>query len=80
MSSALEELSNSIGDNSIYDVYGIEVVYQFQIKESDKNSEEKISEGIPKWKIITVNENDDKYTWFYVDMKTGEISHRYKER
>ena len=80
LSSALEELSNYIGDNSIYDVYGIEVVYQFQIKESDKNSEEKISEGIPKWKIITVNENDDKYTWFYVDMKTGEISHRYKER
>ena len=32
----------------------------------------------PKWKIITINQNDDKYTVFYVDVVTGEISERFE--
>ena len=32
----------------------------------------------PRWKITTVNQNDDKYTMFYVDVVTGEVSQRFE--
>ena len=86
LDTALRLLSESIGDNSVYDIYGIEIVYQLQdLREYDENgllieseSDEK-ARGVPKWKILARNQNDSKDTWFYVDMLTGEITYRYKK-
>lgn len=74
---ALRLLSDQIGENSIYDVYGIELVYRNCV------SKEEMQSGIanvmePKWKIITVNQNDNKYTLFYVDVVTGKITNRFE--
>ena len=73
---ALESVSKSIGDNSTYDVYGIEIVYQFVIDSTDETGETTL--GTPVWKIITQTQNDNKYTCFYVDLKTGKVNHTYK--
>ncbi len=80
---ALDILSEKIGDNSIYDVYGIELVYRecYTSEEIEKIEEEKedISEILkPMWKVITVNQNDDKYTLFYIDVVTGDITERFE--
>lgn len=77
LDAALSLLSDSIGENSIYDVYGVELVYrECTIPEEDMARIDSILE--PKWKIITINQNDDKYTLFYVDVVTGEISERFE--
>ncbi|MBP3339093.1 MAG: hypothetical protein J6L69_06795 [Lachnospiraceae bacterium] len=74
---ALNILSKQVGDNSVYDVYGIELVYRDDdIPEEKKNEIDDIL--VPKWKIITVNQNDDKYTMFYVDVVSGEITERFE--
>ncbi len=74
---ALGMLSESIGSNSVYDVYGVELVYRnCEIPEENLSEIDDILE--PKWKIITVNQNDDKYTIFYVDVVTGEITERFE--
>ena len=74
---ALRLLSEQIGDNSVYEVHGIELVYRNCEIPEDKISE--ISDILePKWKIITINQNDDKYTLFYVDVVTGEITNRFE--
>ena len=74
---ALRLLSEKIGENSIYEVYGVELVYRNSEMEEDKFLE--ISDILePKWKIITLNQNDDKYTLFYVDVVTGEITDRFE--
>lgn len=80
---ALDILSEKIGDNSRYDVYGIELVYRecYTSEEIEKIEEEKedISEILkPMWKVITINQNDDKYTLFYVDVVTGEVTERFE--
>ena len=77
LDTALNILSKSVGKNSIYDVYGVELVYrECKIPEADMTRIESILE--PKWKIITINQNDDKYTLFYVDVVTGEITERFE--
>ena len=77
LSDALDILSESIGDNSVYDVYGTELVYRnCEIPEERVNGLDDIL--VPKWKIITKNRNDDKYTIFYVDVVTGEITERFE--
>lgn len=74
---ALNILSEQVGDNSVYDVYGIELVYRDDdIPEEKKDEIDDIL--VPKWKIITVNQNDDKYTMFYVDVVSGEITERFE--
>lgn len=74
---ALRLLSEQIGENSVYEVYGVELVYRDSVKREDKESG--IAVGMePKWKIITMNQNDDKYTLFYVDVVTGEITNRFE--
>lgn len=72
---ALRIVSKSIGENSVYDIYGAEIIYQFTFdnKETDKYK------GRLQWKIVARNQNDDKDTWFYVDIETGELSHRFKK-
>lgn len=74
---ALRLLSEQIGENSVYDVYGVELVYRnCQVPEDKRTEIADILE--PKWKIITINQNDDKYTLFYVDVVTGEITDRFE--
>lgn len=74
---ALDNLSKKIGDNSVYDVYGIELVYrECKVPEEQKKEIDDILE--PKWKFITINQNDSKYTLFYVDVITGEITERFE--
>lgn len=74
---ALSLLSEQIGENSIYEVRGVELVYRnIEIPRSKWGEINDILE--PKWKIITINQNDDKYTLFYVDVVTGEITERFE--
>lgn len=74
---ALSLLSDSIGENSVYEVHGVELVYRnCEISEDKVDTIGDILE--PKWKIITINQNDDKYTLFYVDVVTGEITNRFE--
>ena len=74
---ALSLLSEQIGDNSVYEVHGVELVYRnCEISEDKVDTISDILE--PKWKIITINQNDDKYTLFYVDVVTGEITNRFE--
>lgn len=77
MDEAIQILSDNIGENSVYDVYGIELVYrQCIIPETRQGQVDAILK--PCWKMITVNQNDDKYTLFYVDVVTGEITDRFE--
>ena len=74
---ALKLLSEEIGENSIYEVRGIELVYRnCEIPETRVDEVSDIL--VPKWKIITINQNDDKFTLFYVDVVTGEITERFE--
>lgn len=77
LDNALGILSEKIGKNSIYDVYGVELVYREC--EIPKEREEELDAILkPMWKIITINQNDDKYTIFYVDVVTGDITERFE--
>lgn len=73
---ALQAVSKEIGDNSVYDVYGIELIYQFT-EDSEDNTLAKYS-GRIKWKITSRNQNDDKETLFYVDVESGAVENRFK--
>lgn len=73
---ALQAVSKEIGDNSVYDVYGIELIYQFT-EDSKDNTLAKYS-GRIKWKITSRNQNDDKDTLFYVDVESGKVENRFK--
>lgn len=74
---ALNILSEKIGANSVYEVHGVELVYRnCKIPEERENELDDIL--TPKWKIITINQNDNKYTLFYVDVLTGEITERFE--
>lgn len=77
MDKALQLLSEEIGENSIYDVYGIELVYR-ECAIPDERVEQVDAILKPCWKVITVNQNDEKYTLFYVDVVTGEITDRFE--
>lgn len=79
---ALEAVSKQIGNNSVYDVYGMELVYQFTPETetlSDGSEVVNTYKGRLNWKIIARNQNDNKDTWFYVDVVDGKVSHRFKE-
>ena len=73
---ALSLLSEQIGETSVYEVRGMELVYRnCELTEEEQSLSDKLA---PKWKIITINQNDDKYTLFYVDVVTGEITDRFE--
>lgn len=77
---ALKTVSDSIGENSVYDIYGAEIIYQFTpVNKKDDDGEVSKYKGRLQWKIVARNENDDKDTWFYVDIETGKLSHRFKK-
>lgn len=74
---ALEILSQRIGENSVYDVDGVELVYRNCAIPEDR--EDELDDILaPKWKILTKNQNDDKYTYFFVDVVTGEVTERFE--
>ena len=73
---ALQAVSKEIGDNSVYDVYGIELIYQFTEDSKDNTLAE--YSGRIKWKITSRNQNDDKDTLFYVDVESGKVENRFK--
>lgn len=77
LESALDMLSEQIGANSVYDIYGIELAYRSTTPLKDMASE---LDGIlsPVWKVIAKNQNDDKYTLFYIKVDTGEITQRFE--
>lgn len=74
---AIDILSEEIGENSIYDVYGVELVYR-ECEILEEQQEELDAVLTPKWKVITRNQNDDKYTFFYIDVLTGEVTERFE--
>lgn len=74
---ALGLLSEQIGSNSVYDVHGVELVYR-TCEIPEERDGEILDILKPVWKIITINQNDDKYTLFYIDVVTGEITERFE--
>ena len=77
---ALHAVSDEIGRNSVYDIYGVELVYQFIQEEPKEEAADAPARynGWLKWKIIGKNQNDDKDTLFYVDLETGAVASRFK--
>ena len=69
---ALNIVSDKIGNNSSYTITKIEVIYRLKII-NDTISEGTEHTGIPCYKITGINSNDSKETYFYVEMKNGNI-------
>lgn len=69
---ALNIVSDKIGNNSSYTITKIEVIYRLKII-NDTLSEGTEHTGIPCYKITGINSNDSKETYFYVEMKNGNI-------
>lgn len=65
-------MSDKIGNNSSYIITKIEVIYRLKII-NDTLSEGTEHTGIPCYKITGINSNDSKETYFYVEMKNGNI-------
>lgn len=74
---ALGIISDEIGKNSVYDIKGIEFIYRSDMTD-DENNKDVIDRLSPKWKVITINKNDDKLTLFYVDAVSGRLTERFE--
>lgn len=74
---AIKILSEKIGENSIYTMKGIELIYR-RCEMSEERTDGVYETLKPVWKFITINQNDRKYTLFYVDVVTGEITERFE--
>lgn len=70
MESALEKISDTIGNNSKYDIESIEMVYRQKIISLSKQLR-----GIPCWKVGSRNLNNDTFTAFYVNLLDGQVSY-----
>lgn len=75
LDTALGLLSKRIGENSVYDVHNVEMVYRAIYTLDEKYAEEIYT---PRWKVATINQNDNKYTIFYIDAVSGEITERFE--
>ena len=75
LDTALGLLSERIGENSVYDVHNVEMVYRAIYTLDEKNAEEIYT---PRWNVATINQNDNKYTIFYIDAVSGEITERFE--
>lgn len=79
LNNAMKILSDRIGTNSTYNVKGAELIYREEPAENnDSDSDSDCVKLTPKWKIVTLNQNDDKYTLFYVDAVTCEVTERFE--
>ena len=72
--SALDMVSEEIGSNSIYKVSKIELVYRNEII-NGVPAEGTEYVGVPCYKITCTNSLDERETYFYVEMETGNISY-----
>lgn len=70
MESALDKISDTIGNNSKYDIVSIEMVYRQKIILLDEQLK-----GIPCWKVRSRNLNNDTLTVFYVNLLDGKVSY-----
>lgn len=77
LNNAMKILSDRIGANSTYNVKGAELIYREEPAENN-DSDSDCVKLTPKWKIVTLNQNDDKYTLFYVDAVTCEVTERFE--
>ena len=77
LNNAMKILSDRIGTNSTYNVKGAELIYREEPAENN-DSDSDCVKLTPKWKIVTLNQNDDKYTLFYVDAVTCEVTERFE--
>lgn len=75
MESALEKISDTIGNNSKYDIESIEMVYRQKIILLDEQLK-----GIPCWKVKCRNISNDTLTIFYVNLLDGKISYETERR
>ncbi|MBQ3544238.1 MAG: hypothetical protein IJA34_04540 [Lachnospiraceae bacterium] len=72
--SALDIVSEEIGSNSIYKVSKIELAYRNEII-NGVPAEGTEYVGVPCYKITCTNSLDERETYFYVEMETGNISY-----
>ena len=74
LDTALNNISDSIGENSQYKVKAIELGYS-AIDDMENN----LISAKPVWIIYADNESDTRETRFYVDVRTGEVHARVME-
>ena len=76
LENAFNLLSNKIGENSTYKILSIELGYRLTQNYGDGYN---YGEGTPIWRIMTMNENDNKNYVFEIDCVTGNIRSRQKK-
>lgn len=73
LKSAIGKVSDSVGNNSKYEVQSIEMIYRQQIVAYETDYAE--FKGIPCWRIQCKNQSNDMITMFYVNLIDGSISY-----
>ena len=73
LKSALDKVSDKIGNNSKYEVQRIEMIYRQQIVTYETDYAE--FKGIPCWRIQCKNQSNDMITMFYINLFDGSISY-----
>lgn len=73
---AFNLLSDRIGENSTYKILSAELGYKLTQRYGDGYY---YGEGTPIWRIMTMNENDNKNYVFEIDCVTGHIMSRVKK-
>jgi hypothetical protein len=76
LGNAFTLLSNRIGENSTYKILSAELGYRLTERYGDGYN---YGEGTPIWRIMTMNENDNKNYVFEIDCVTGKIRSRQKK-
>lgn len=76
LDNAFTLLSNRIGENSTYKILSAELGYRLTERYGDGYN---YGEGTPIWRIMTMNENDNKNYVFELDCVTGQIRSRQKK-
>ena len=76
LDNAFTLLSNRIGENSTYKILSAELGYRLTEHYGDGYN---YGEGTPIWRIMTMNENDNKNYVFELDCVTGDIRSRQKK-
>ena len=78
LENAFNLLSNRIGENSTYKILSAELGYKLTERYGEGNLYT-YGEGTPIWRIMTMNENDNKNYVFEIDCVTGHIMSRVKK-
>lgn len=74
LESALDIISDQIGENSEYDISKIEIIYRRKIINQAMADGTEYT-GIPCWKVTAKNQSDQKDTYFYIDLQNGTITY-----